>query len=120
MLKKAPKIIPAGLMLVLLAQPLAACLASGRSMTEEEHNCCLKMASMCDTSAMPASHSCCKHAVSPQAVAVSKVRNGDLAASALFLCEVDRGCLVPMLGSIGRGSESPPESPPQINNVLRI
>src|SRR6267154_4374133 len=87
MLSKASKIIAATLTVLLLGQPLVACATAGREMTEDEHNCCLKMASMCEISAMPASHSCCKHAMSQQVVAVSKARNGDLAAPAVLLFE---------------------------------
>src|SRR5437660_12648825 len=120
MLSKASEIVAAALMLLLLGEPVVACVIHGRDMTEEEHKCCLKMASMCETSAMPASHSCCKHALSPQVVAVSKAPNGDLAAPAVLLFE--QGALLPTLPlrSSMCTSESPPESPPKISTVLRI
>jgi hypothetical protein len=120
MLSKASKIVAATLMLLLLGQPLVACVTAGQEMTEDEHNCCLKMASMCETSAMPASHSCCKHALSPQVVAVSKARNGDLAAPAVLLFEQGAPLPTPLFRSSMRTSESPPESPPKISTVLRI
>ncbi len=120
MLSKASKIVAATLMLLLLGQPLVACVTAGQEMTEDEHNCCLKMASMCETSAMPASHSCCNQAMSPQVVAVSKARNGDLAATAVLLFE--QGALLPTMPfrSSMCTAESPPESPPKISTVLRI
>lgn len=120
MLSKASKIVVATLMLLLLGQPLVACVTAGREITEDEHNCCLKMASMCETSVMPASHSCCKHGLSPQAVAVSKARNGDRAAPAVLISEQVAPLATPPFASSMSTPESPPESPPPINNVLRI
>ena len=120
MLSKASQIVAATLMLLLLGQPLVACVTAGQEMTEDEHTCCLKMASMCETSAMPASHSCCKHALSPQVVAVSKARNGDLAALAVLLFEQGPPLPTPLFRRSMRTSESPPESPPKISTVLRI
>src|SRR5438552_15261348 len=120
MLRKASKIIAATVMLLLWGQPLVACVTAGQEMTEDEHNCCLKMASMCETSAMPASHSCCKHALSPQVVAVSKARNGDLAAPPAVLLLRGAPLPTPLFRSSMRTSEPPPESPPKISTVLRI
>jgi hypothetical protein len=119
MLSKASKIVAATLMLLLLGQPLVACVTAGQEMTEDEHNCCLKMASMCETSAMPASHSCCNQAMSPQVVAVSKARNGDL-APVVLLFEQGAFLPTPLFRSSMRTAESPPESPPKISTVLRI
>src|SRR6266536_2912222 len=120
MLSKASKIVAAALMLLLLGEPLVACVALGRDMNEAEHNCCLKMASMCESSAMPASHSCCKHALSPQLVAMSKSRNGDLARSSVLISAQAAPGTGPLFRSSRPSSESPPESPPKIGTVLRI
>jgi hypothetical protein len=40
--------------------PAIACLVPVRQMTPAEHACCLKMAQLCGSSAMPSSHSCCQ------------------------------------------------------------
>src|SRR5579864_3577771 len=40
--------------------PAIACLVPTRQMTPAEHECCLKMAQQCGSSAMPSSHSCCQ------------------------------------------------------------
>jgi hypothetical protein len=120
MLNKALQIVAAALMLVLLSQPLAACIATGHTMTAAEHACCMKMASMCESSAMPMSHSCCKHAVSPQVIALSKMQNGDLAVPAVLASEVAPSLPSPMFRRDAGDSESPPGSPPKISTILRI
>jgi len=88
MLSKGSKFVALVLMPVLFGLPLAACVTPGRAMTEEEHNCCVKMASHCESSVMPSSHSCCQHPVSRQVIIASKVRSGDLGCGSALLCEV--------------------------------
>src|SRR5689334_11127632 len=108
------------IVLVLFGQPLLACVTPGHTMTAAEHACCVKMASMCNSSAMPMSHSCCKQSVSPQSIALAKLRSGDPAAPAVLVTEfvvalppfVQISDLLP--------SDSPPGSPPKLSTVLRI
>jgi hypothetical protein len=119
MLSNALKLVAVALGLLLLGQPIAACMSAGETMTAEEHNCCMKMASMCDASAMPASHSCCKHSVAPQGVTAYKARNNEAIFSVLN-AEVIPASQTPTLKGDTRFSESPPESPPKISTVLRI
>ena len=119
LLKQAAKVAAAALMLVLLGQPIAACMTPGRSLTEEEHNCCKKMAQMCQTSAMPSSHSCCKSTASALASTVYKTRHYDFVAPAVLFSEV-RLSLSAEIGEHRLQAKSPPESPPKISSVLRI
>ena len=120
MLIRTAKFVAAALMLVLLGQPIAACMTPGRSMTEEEHNCCRKMARMCETSAMPPSHSCCKSAVSPPTGIAFKAGHHDLVTPVLTVYEACQ--ILPAVMPTGQvvAIESPPESPPDTNTVLRI
>lgn len=120
MLSKASKLVAGLLVPVLLGLPIASCLTPGRTMSEEEHNCCMKMASMCESSAMPASHSCCQHRVSPQAVAVSRVRNLAHAVLMAVLPERAPALFCAPIRHRAHICESPPESPPQTISVLRI
>lgn len=107
-------------MLVLFGQPLAACLTPGHTMTAAEHACCMKMATMCESYAMPMSHSCCKHAISPQAIAISKLQNGDLAAAAVLTSDVAPALVTPLLHHNAGASGLPPGSPPKVSTILRI
>jgi len=120
MLKLASHFIVAGLTLVLLSEPLAACITPGHTMTAAEHACCLKVASMCESSAMPMSHSCCQHAVSPQVIALSKLQNHDLAVLAIVVSEIAPALPLPMLRRSPNDSASPPGSPIKISTILRI
>jgi len=89
-------------------------------MTAAEHACCVKMASMCNSSAMPMSHSCCKQSVSPQVIAFAKVRGADLATPAVLLSGY--AVALPLLFSLRdlHLSDAPPGSPPAFSSVLRI
>ena len=120
MLNKIFQIVAATLMLVLLSQPLVACVMPGHSMTAAEHACCTKMASMCESSAMPMSHSCCTHAVSPLVIALAKMQNADLAVPAVLVSEVAPALPSPMFRLNASDFESPPGSPPKISTILRI
>lgn len=119
-MKRATQIAAVVVALLLFGQPLAACVTPGHTLTAAEHACCVKMASMCNSSAMPMSHSCCKQSVSPQAIAFAKLRGGDLAAPAVLVSEF----VVALPPSIQVGdllpSDSPPGSPPRSSTVLRI
>lgn len=119
-MKRATQIAAIAVALVLFGQPLAACVMPGHTMTAVEHACCVKMASMCNSSAMPMSHSCCKQSISPQVIALAKVRGADLAAPAVLLS----GYVValPPLFPVRdlHLSDSPPGSPPAFSSVLRI
>jgi hypothetical protein len=97
-----------------------ACMVPDRQMTAEEQSCCKKMANDCESSLMPASHSCCQHPVARQTANVTSIRTGDINLSALVV-------IVPFFDpaiSISRGAahafESPPESVLKISTVLRI
>jgi hypothetical protein len=108
------------LVLMLVAQPLAACMTPGHTMTAAEHACCMKMASMCENSAMPASHSCCEQAVSPQVITLAKMWSRDITAPAMLVSKIALA-LPQSLHSLGlHDSDSPPGSPPEFGTVLRI
>lgn len=119
-MKRATQIAAVAIALVLFGQPLAACVTPGHTMTPAEHACCVKMASMCNSSAMPMSHSCCKQSVSPQSIALAKLRGGDLAAPAVLVS--DFVVALPPIFQISDllPSDSPPGSPPTLSTVLRI
>jgi hypothetical protein len=119
-MERTSKLMAIAVMLLLFGQPLAACIMPGHTMTAAEHDCCMKMASMCESSAMPMSHSCCKHALSPQVIALSKMQNGDHAAIAVLICEVAPALPSSMLRRNTINSESPPGCPPALSTVLRI
>jgi hypothetical protein len=119
-MKRATQIAAVAIVLVLFGQPLLACVTPGHTMTAAEHACCVKMASMCNSSVMPMSHSCCKQSVSPQAVALTKLRGGDLAAPAVLVSRfvVALPAILQLCDLLP--SDSPPGSPPKLNTVLRI
>jgi hypothetical protein len=108
------------LVLTLVAQPLAACMTPGHTMTAAEHACCLKMASMCENSAMPASHSCCAQAVSPQVITVVKMWSRDMTAPAILVSKITPALPQSVHSRDLHHSDSPPESPPKVGTVLRI
>jgi len=89
-------------------------------MTEAEHDCCMKMASTCESSAMPMSHSCCKHAVSHQVAALSKIWRGDTAVPAVLVSEIAPAFPLSLRLRDLYSSDSPPGSPPKLSTVLRI
>src|SRR5579864_542288 len=120
MLRRACNQIAVALICVLLGQPLAACVTPGQTMTEAEHDCCMKMASTCESSAMPMSHSCCKHAVSHQVAALSKIWRGDTAVPAVLVSEIAPAFPLSLRLRDLYSSDSPPGSPPKLSTVLRI
>jgi hypothetical protein len=119
-LNKVLQIAAIILVLTLVAQPLAACMTPGHTMTAAEHACCMKMATMCESSAMPASHSCCKQAVSPQVITLAKMWSRDITAPAILVSKI-APALPQSLHSHGlHDSDSPPGNPPRLGTLLRI
>ena len=118
-MKKGTQLGAIAIIFVLFGQPLLACVTPGHTMTATEHACCVKMASMCNSSAMPMSHSCCKQSVSPQKVAFAKLRTGDLAAPAVLVFDFVVALPTFQVGDL-LPSDSPPGSPPKLSTVLRI
>src|SRR5205823_6572213 len=86
MLPRASQFVAIALAVLILALPISACLTPAAHMSNEQQECCRKMAGRCETSVMPSSHSCCQHPVSRQAIAASKVQRSD-AGSAVALAE---------------------------------
>ena len=118
-MKKGTQLGAIAIILVMFGQPLLACVTPGHTMTAAEHACCVKMASMCNSSAMPMSHSCCKQSVSPQTIAFAKLRTGELAAPAILVPEFVVPLPTVQVGDLLL-SDSPPGSPPKLSTVLRI
>jgi len=120
MLQRLAQIVAVALAVIIVALPLSVCLASTAKMSVEQRECCQKMAGRCETSVMPSSHSCCQHPVSQGTATVARIQRNDF------------GSAVPVMGGFASSLpriithssiilfESPPESPPQIINVLRI
>ena len=119
MVRRAAQFVAIALSFVILALPLSACLTSAANVSQEQRECCQKMAGRCETSVMPSSHSCCQHPVSRQAIVVSKVQRNDAGSAVAMLAE-SAPALQLIVWSSSPSFESPPESPPQILNVLRI
>jgi len=119
-LRTASQFVSIALAAVTLALLLSACLTPAANMSVEQRECCLKMAGRCESSVMPSSHSCCQHPVSHQGVSASRVQRNDFGSVVAVL----RVVALPLPRVITRSSatsfESPPVSPPQIINVLRI
>jgi hypothetical protein len=120
MLRRFSQFAAVVLVVAVVAMPLMACMVPDREMTAEEHECCKKMAQDCESSAMPASHSCCQHPVARHVVNVSRIRSGDFAISAVALVQADLAPLVERAPHLPSTFESPPESPPKLSTVLRI
>src|SRR5881227_1886651 len=119
-LRRVSQFVAIALAIVMLALPLSACLTPVAKVSQEQRECCQKMAGRCETSVMPSSHSCCQHPVSRQALTASKIQRSDFGLAVVVLREA--ASLLPQV--ITRGSatsfESPPEGPPQTATVLRI
>ena len=119
-MKRATQIAAAAVVLVLFGQPLIACVMPGHTMTAAEHACCFKMASMCNSSAMPMSHSCCKQSLSPQMIALAKLRSAEVAAPAVMASEFVLALPLLVHSSDLLPCNAPPGSPPRFSTVLRI
>ena len=120
MLRRASQFVAIALAIVIPALPLSVCLTSAAKVIAEQRECCQKMAGRCETSVMPSSHSCCQHPVSHQAIAVSKFQTNDVGLAVAMVAETAPALQQLMVRSSSTSFESPPESPPQIVNVLRI
>ena len=120
MLRKASQFVAIGLAIVMLALPLSACLTPVAKVSQEQRECCQKMAGRCETSVMPSSHSCCHHPVTRQDMATSKVQSNDAGSAVAMLAEGVPVLPQLIVQSSSTSFESPPESRPQIVNVLRI
>ena len=108
------------LVIAVIAAPVMACMVPDRQMTAEEQSCCKKMAHNCESSVMPASHSCCQHPVIRHTANITSIRTGDIALCVAALVETSFSAAIPMSRSGAHAFESPPESPPKISTVLRI
>jgi hypothetical protein len=108
------------LVVAFAATPVMACMAPDRQMTAEKQDCCKKMAHSCDGSVMPASHSCCQHPISPQAVNVSGIRTGQVG---FYVAALVGSPFNPRPSAVCRAvhaCESPPDSSLKISSILRI
>lgn len=120
MVRKASQFVSVALSVIVVALPLLACLRLFAEMSPEQRECCEKMAGRCEMSVMPSSHSCCQHPVSPHTATASRIQSGDFASAITILAEAPSPLARPMIGIAVSTFESPPESPPQSVNVLRI
>lgn len=119
MLQRVSQFAAVVLILSALAAPVMACMVFDREMTAEEQRCCKKMAHQCESSAMPASHSCCQHPVSRDANNVSGIRTDHFVTS-IAMVETAFTPVTPLWRQFVAKFESPPESPLKIGSVLRI
>ena len=120
MVRRASQFVSIALSIIVVALPLLACLTSFAEMSPEQRECCEKMAGRCEMSAMPSSHSCCQHPVSPHTANSSRIQSSDFGLAITMLAEAPSPLARPMIGISISTFESPPESPPQSVNVLRI
>src|SRR5215467_1810137 len=108
------------LIIAVIAAPVMACMVPDRQMTAEEQSCCKKMAHNCESSAMPASHSCCQHPVARHTANITSIRTGDISLCVVALVETPFRPAISMRRGAAQAFESPPESPLKITTVLRI
>src|SRR5215469_18086477 len=120
MLYRASQFAAVLLIIAVIAAPVMACMVPDRQMTADEQSCCKKMAHDCESSAMPASHSCCQHPVVRHTANITSIRTGDIALCVAALVETPFRPAISMRRSATHAVESPPESPPKIRTVLRI
>ena len=120
MLHRALQFVSVALSIVAVALPLLACLTSFAEMSPEQRECCEKMAGRCEMSAMPSSHSCCQHPVSPHTATASRIQSNDFGLAIAMLAEAPSSSVRPMIGIAVGILKSPPESPPHGVNILRI
>ena len=118
MLRRGSQFAAIVLIIAVVAMPVMACIVPARQMTAEEQACCKKMAHACESSVMPASHSCCQHPASQHPVNVSSTRT-----SSYIVCEgsLEATFTIPTSSRLFVTTfESPPEKPLKISSVLRI
>jgi hypothetical protein len=120
MVRRASQFVSIALSIIVVALPLWACLTSFAEMSQEQRECCEKMAGRCEMSAMPSSHSCCQHPVSPHTATASRIQSSDFGSATTMLAESPSPSAPPLIGIAVGTLESPPESPPQSVNILRI
>jgi hypothetical protein len=118
--RRASQFVSIALSTIVVALPLLACLTSFAEMSPEQRECCEKMAGRCEMSAMPSSHSCCQHPVSPHTATASRIQSSDFGSAITMLAAAPSLLARPIIGIDVSTFESPPESPPHSVNVLRI
>lgn len=102
--------------------PAMACLSPEDQMTQQERECCKRMAAMCGRGAMPASHSCCKTIIRPGKDAVVEKTQPAIPALDVVIVEdvFDSAQVLAAVAMTSLITPSPPESPPSAIPVLRI
>src|SRR5215469_6500965 len=111
MLHRASQIAAVFLIVGVVTMPVMTCMVPEKGMTTEEHNCCNKMAHACESSSMPASHTCCQHPVLRHVASVSKIWTGDGELAPAALIHATFTLSNPQAHSVIVGFKSPPESP---------
>ena len=122
-MKSVCKLAALVLALSVFASPLVACLQPDATLTNEERECCRKMAGECGK--MPTSHSCCKTTVrdTDPYLSNSRVQISALAQATVPVLPASEIIGLPDLISqfvISSDAHAPPESPPLTTSVLRI
>jgi hypothetical protein len=122
MLKLTAKLAVFGLVAMLLAPAVMACLSPASSLNAEERACCREMANECGDMDMPSSHSCCKTLSGPDQNAVAKVsfKLSTQLELAYFVQPLEFSATIPLASHVvailGR---SPPETPTAAFEILR-
>ena len=120
MLRRTSQFAAVLLIIAVAAMPVMACMVPDRQMTADEQSCCKKMAHECESSVMPASHSCCQHPVARHPANITSIRTGDIALCVAVLVETPLSPAISMSDGAAHPFESPPESLFKIYTVLRI
>lgn len=122
MLKLAAKFALFGLIAMLLAPEVMACLLPSSVLTAEERACCQDMANECGGMDMPSSHSCCKTLSAPDQTAVAKAsfKLSSQLVLAYFIQPAEFSPVVSLTSHIVASlGHSPPETPPSSSEILR-
>ena len=120
MLRRASQFVSIVLSIIVVALPTLGMSDIFRGDEPGTAECCEKMAGRCEMSVMPSSHSCCQHPVSPHTATASRIQSSDFGLAITMLAEAPSPLPRPMIGIAVSTFESPPESPPQSVNILRI
>ena len=120
MLGRVSQCVAVLLVIAVVAMPVMACVFPDRQLTAEERNCCEKMAHNCESSLMPASHSCCQHPVSRQIANITSTWTPGFGFCLAALVEAHFNLPILATHNVALTFESPPESPLKISSVLRI
>lgn len=122
MLKLIARFAVFGLIAMLLAPGVMACVLPASPLNAEERACCREMANECGDMDMPSSHSCCKTLSAPDQNAVAKAsfKLSTQLELACFVQPVEFSATIP-LGShvVAILGHSPPETPPAAFEILR-